>query len=295
MGTGNHVMSDEEKYFFDLTGYLILRGVLSAEEVAECNRGIDRFADQVAPRKNLPEGGLARDSKRLQGTAGRPELVGMLGWPSPWREPFRKLLVHPAVVSRLNEISGKGFRLDHGPGFIGGVKGAEGHKLHGSGEPFEPVIWYHEQNGRIFCRGVTVAWQLADVNEGDGGFAIVPGGHKTAEPTPEGVKTVDDDMDVVVQPVMKAGDVLFFAETTTHGTLPWQGDHERRSVLYKYASRAAVRDRGQYFEPEKRFGEWTNDLTPEQRAVLYGPGNLTAGLLPVLASDGERAWIDGER
>jgi hypothetical protein len=219
----------------------------------------------------------------------------MLGWPKPWREPFRKLLVHPVVVARLNEISGRGFRLDHGPGFIGGVKGVEGHKLHGSGEPFEPVIWYHQQNGQIYCRGVTVAWQLADVNEGDGGFAIVPGSHKTAETTPEGVRTVDDDMDVVVQPIMNAGDVLFFAETATHGTLPWQGAHERRSVLYKYASRAAVRDRGQYFEPEKRFGKWTNELTPEQRAVLYGPGNLTAGLLPVLASDGERTWIEGER
>lgn len=292
MGKTEYVMTAEEKYFFDLTGYLVVRGVLSAEEVGECNRAIDRFADQIAPPRHLPQGvGLARDSKSLQGKKGRPELTGMLSWPPPWREPFRRLLVHPVVVSRLNEMCGKGFRLDHGPGFIGGEKGTEGHKLHGSGEPFTPGIWYHQQNGQIFCGGVTVAWQLADVNDGDGGFAIVPGSHKTEEPTPEGVKTVDEDLRVVVQPVMKAGDVLFFAETATHGTLPWQGEHQRRSVLYKYASRAAVRAIGRHFEPEKRFGEWTKELTPEQRAVLYGPGNLTQDKLPLLESDGDRTWV----
>jgi hypothetical protein len=61
--------------------------------------------------------------------------------------------------------------------------------------------------------------------------------------------------------------------------------------LYKYASRAAVRDIGRHFLPEDRFGQWTKDLTAEQRAVLYGPGVLTRGQLPILESDGKRNWI----
>ncbi len=287
MANNKYVMSDEEKYFFDLTGYLIVRGALSTDEVAECNRGIDHFANEISPQ-DRPD--LSRGSERLKGT-GRPELYGMLGWPAPHREPFRKLLVHPIVVSRLNEISGMGFRLDHGPLLISGEIGTEGHRLHGSGEPFAPHIWYHQQNGRIYCSGVTVAWQLTDVNEGDGGFAIVPGSHKTSEPTPEGVNTVDDDNGVVQQPVMKAGDVLFFAETATHGTLPWKAEHQRRSVLYKYAARAAVRDLGRHFLPEDRWGQWTAELTPEQQAVLYGPGVLTRNMVPYLQSDGAEVRI----
>ncbi len=284
-----YVMSEEEKYFFDLTGYLVVRGALSAAEVDECNRAIDHFADDITPRDDRP-GGLSRGSNKLEGT-GRPELYGMLGWPAPHREPFRKLLVHPVVVSRLNEISGMGFRLDHGPLLISGEIGTEGHRLHGSGEPFAPQVWYHQQNGRIFCSGVTIAWQLTDVDEGDGGFAIVPGSHKTSEPTPEGVNTVDDDMGVVKQPVMKAGDVLFFAETATHGTLPWKAKHPRRSVLYKYAARAAVRDLGRHFLPEDRWGQWTAELSPEQQAVLYGPGVLTRDRVPYLESDGVEVRI----
>ncbi len=49
----------------------------------------------------------------------------MLGWFPPHREPFRRLLIHPVVVSRLNEVCGKGFRLDDEPVVIGAEQGAE--------------------------------------------------------------------------------------------------------------------------------------------------------------------------
>ena len=284
MDKNRYVMSEEERYFFDLTGYLIVKNALSEDEVAQCNSAIDHFDHKIIPREEGNEG-LSKGSKTLKGT-GRLELHGMLGWPAPYREPFRKLLVHPVIVSRLNEISGLGFRLDHGPLLISGEIGSEGHRLHGAGEPFAPHIWYRQQNGKISCSGVTVTWQLADVNEGDGGFAIVPGSHKASEPTPKGVSTLDDDMGVVQQPSMQAGDVLLFAETATHGTLPWKAQHRRRSVLYKYAARAAVRNLGNHFLPSDRWGDWTEDLTPEQRAVLYGPGVLTSGRVPYLESDG---------
>ncbi len=285
-----HTMSEEEKYFFDLRGYLVVRRALTAEEVAACNGAIDHFVDRMSTR-SVEGGGLAGGSSALAGESGRQELGGMLGWPAPHRGPFRRLLVHPVAVSRLNEMSGKGFRLDHGPLLIRAHKGTEGHRLHGAGEPLSPAIWYHQQNGEIFCRGVTVAWQLTDVGEGEGGFALVPGSHKTCEPTPAGVRSVESDMGLVVQPAMAAGDVLFFAETATHGTLPWKGKGERRSVLYKYASRGAARAVGKFFSPADRYGEWTEELRPEEQAVLYGPGVHTGDRLPLLESDGKSTWI----
>ena len=44
-------MTDEERYFFDLKGYLVLRNVLSAEHVAALNAMIDRV--ETRP-KDLP-------------------------------------------------------------------------------------------------------------------------------------------------------------------------------------------------------------------------------------------------
>ena len=99
-----YTISEEEKYYFDLRGYLVVRNALTPEEVGECNAAIDHFADQIAAYP----GTLARDSSALQGTTSRQQLTGMLGWPPPYREPFRRLLVHPTVVSRLNEFSGPG-------------------------------------------------------------------------------------------------------------------------------------------------------------------------------------------
>ncbi|MBT3269798.1 hypothetical protein HN371_21815 [Candidatus Poribacteria bacterium] len=284
----HHQVSAEEMYFFDLRGYLVVPGILGSDEIDAVNRALDaKMSDAVT----LEAGSLSGGAENLTGDSGRTQITGMLGWEPEHRAPFRRLLVHPVVVSRLNAFTGRGFRLDHGPLLISGRKGAEGHRLHGSGEPFGQSVTYHQQNGRIYCRGVTVAWQLADCGPGDGGFAIVPGSHKTREPTPDDVRTLNDDMGLVEQPVMRAGDVLFFAETATHGTLPWQADHERRSVLYKYAARGAARAVGKYFTPEDRLGDWTKELTPEQQAVLYGPGVHHGGRLTFLDSDGEKAWV----
>ena len=144
-----YTVSEEEKYYFDLRGYLVVRNALTAQEVSECNAAIDHFSDQISAYP----GTLARDSSALQGTTSRQQLSGMLGWPPPYREPFRRLLVHPTVVSRLNEFSGPGFRLDHGPLLISATEGTEGHYLHGAGEPFSPATWYHQQKRQNLLPG----------------------------------------------------------------------------------------------------------------------------------------------
>ena len=207
-----YTVSEEEKYYFDLRGYLVVRNALTAQEVSECNAAIDHFSDQISAPTPAPSPATQAPCKALPAVSNSP--VCSVGRP-PYREPFRRLLVHPTVVSRLNEFSGPGFRLDHGPLLISATEGTEGHYLHGAGEPFSPATWYHQQNGKIYCRGITVAWQLTDCNPGDGGFAVIPGSHKTCEPTPPEIRSLAEYGELVVQPALCAGDVLFFAETAT--------------------------------------------------------------------------------
>ena len=61
----------------------------------------------------------------------RTDLNGMLSWEKPWCDPFRKLLAHPKVKPRLEEICGKGYRMDHMPHVSIARKGADGQNLHG--------------------------------------------------------------------------------------------------------------------------------------------------------------------
>ena len=280
-------MTDQERYLWDLSGYLILRGVLDPAEIDAANAAIDHYAHTI---EHGADNRLAKDSHSLRGT-GRPTLHGLLRLAPPHCEPFRRMLAHPAVVMRLNAMCSSGFRLDHGPLLIAGVKGTEGFTLHGEGEPFRLSVGYRGRNGTSYCAGVTVQWQLRDVAAGDGGFACVPGSHKSRYPKPDGVRTADDHRGTVVQPAMRAGDVLFFMDgALTHGTLPWRGSGERRSILFKYASRCAVRqwpDPAQA-EPESYWDPATVEgMTPEQRAVMYGPNSGRSDLVPALTVDAD--------
>lgn len=279
-------MDDKERYFWDLTGYLVVRNVLSPEELKVANDAVEHFEDRFHESDVL----AGRDSKALQGSS-RPTLSGLLEFEKPWCEPFRNMVAHPALVLRLNVMCGPGFRLDHGPLLIGGIKGTQGTTLHGAGQPHWPHVAYHHQNGRMYVGGVTVSWQLTDVNDGDGGFACVPGSHKSRYRMPSGVRTCDEDMGVVVQPAMKAGDVLFFMDgAQTHGALPWTSEQPRRSILFKYAARNAARG-----GPSASFGSpdiyWEEQIvegmTEEQLAVMWGPFSNHAGRVPSLMVDEE--------
>ena len=266
-------MTPKERYFWDLNGHLILHGVLKKNEVDAANAAIDTCAGRIRPGE---ENRLSRGSESLKGL-GRPSLGGtqLLNLEKPHCDIFRKMLVHPAIISRLRVMCGEGFRLDHGPQFIGGVKGTSGHRLHGSGAPHKPNVGYHHQ-GEPYVGGVTVSWQLTEVIENWGGFACVPGSHKSDFDPPDGVTSCDDHMGAVIQPAAQPGDVVFFMDgAQTHGTFPWKNDHERRSILYKFASRTAVRGGGSRVAPPDIYwdGKVVDDMDDEQLAVMWGPGS----------------------
>ena len=66
----------------------------------------------------------------------------------------------------------------------------------------------------------------------------------------------------------KAGSVLIFTESLTHGTLPWKADHERQVVFFRYSPVQAGAFRSHFSEDLK---DDLDDFTPEQQAVLIHP------------------------
>ncbi len=185
-------MTEDERYLFDMAGYLVVKDALTPEEIARCNEAIDHHIDQLRER----EGSLAGESETLAGTSHRRDLGGMLAWEQPWCEPFRELLAHPQIVPYLHGIMGKGYRLDHGPGLIAMDEGAEGHTLHGGGvERPDFSEAYFFKNGRIYCGLTVVEYMLADEGPGDGGVAVVPGSHKANLPCPRSIRLYEAHQD----------------------------------------------------------------------------------------------------
>ena len=158
--------------------------------------------------------------------------------PAPYGEPFQRMIAAPVLMQRLNWIMGSGFECMMCSAFLSG-KGSSGHFLHAAGTPSSVANHYRQQNGRIYCEFINVAWQLRDVTRADGGFVCVPGSHKTAYPMPEGIKTCDDEMGLVRHLEVKAGDaVIFLASAQTHGAYPWTGEEDRRMIFFQYRSRS---------------------------------------------------------
>ena len=79
-------------------------------------------------------------------------------------------------------------------------------------------------------------------------------------------------MGLAKQLVMKAGDVLFFADgALTHGTTAWKNPVSRRAVLIKYSSRSFHRSGGEMVHPWNRWpAELIEGMSDAQLTVMRG-------------------------
>jgi hypothetical protein len=85
-------------------------------------------------------------------------------------------------------------------------------------------------------------WVLEDIHAGDGGLVVVQASHKSNVETPPDLSSGRDEMGLVKQPALKAGDLFLVAESTLQGMRPWTGS-PKRMLAYWYAGRARRRIR----------------------------------------------------
>jgi len=261
----NPDIDPKEFFFWDLNGYLVVRNVMSEEHLKLANEAVEKFSDKIVVGSELSGG------SKTQAGSGRPVLGGLTDLPEPYCQPFRQMVDHAAVISRLLWMKGSGFRT-RGGSLFAQVKGSSGQSLHDGNEPMSPARGYFFKNGRSFCETVTVTWHLHGAPAGMGGFACVPGSHKTQYRMPPGVRTCDEELGRVVQPAINAGDVLFFMDGgCTHGSKAWKNDFGRRAVLIKYATKNSIWG-GAVDDPEERWGkDIVDDMTQQQLTVMRGP------------------------
>ena len=158
-------MNDHDRYLFDLQGYVTIPNAIDADTVAALNAILDQKIAEETPAD-----------------ATTHRFVNLLDW----GQPYIDLLDPPKIVPYLEAILGSRFRLDHTYlDIIRGGLSPIGATLHGGAMPFNPVQYFHYSNGEFHNGLSVVAFNLADVNPGDGGFACVPGSHKSNLPFPD--------------------------------------------------------------------------------------------------------------
>ena len=98
----------------------------------------------------------------------------------------------------------------------------------------KPGERFHFAPNGIYEGFVVAAWNLADAGPAYGGFWCIPGSHKSNFKLPHQIHEAPEKWPCVVIPEIPTGSVVLFSEAMMHGTAPWRGDHERRTLLYKY-------------------------------------------------------------
>ena len=261
-------MTEEERYLFDLQGYLVVEDVLTPEEVQKLNGLLDS-----RDLWNQPRGLDAPLDYEVF-----DELFFHVSPPHCWGKPLLDLVAHPRMAGYLQEILGPQFRYDHGHAmFMRAGSGAL--ELHGGGTPWHPISSYRVAGG-VICSALTVvAYALCDVGPNDGGFVAVPGSHKSNFACPESFLNLEDPGPWLQRMPYRAGSAIIFTEALTHGTLPWAAEHERRALLLRYTP-GHMAFVGRYRQNGREESDWAyprpsdaaeGDLTPELRRLLEPP------------------------
>ena len=272
-------MQDHEKYLFDLRGYIVVKNVLSSSQIADLSARLEE------ERKTNPRPILGSDRTIFRNEDdpawSAPSLLEMGG-------TYLDLIDLPVIKPYLTTLLGNHFRLDHDYVKVDGAMKDRTLYLHGGGQgaggPKDLVgptdggqCYYRYSNGKFYNGLVAVAFELDTVNPSDGGFACVPGSHKSNIGLPSEwriAKTQAGMPEIVERVAVSAGDAIIFTEACSDGTVPWTGEGERRTIFYKYCPHAIA------WSPCYYNADNYGGLTEAQREILlppsaYGPHKAT--------------------
>ncbi len=208
-------MTDEQKFIFDLKGWILLPALLEPDVV----RAIHEHVDTLVQRpQSLPS--------HLR---------------SSYSGPCEVLLDHPAVVSILREVLQSpdstpdcyGFRCENSfP--MWRPTGGDGLYAHGGNPGLNPLFSYHARDGKIFAGTTRIIWEMVDVGPGDGATLIMSGSHKNNFPVP---KNITKDSPLFESYSCPAGSAIIFSEALCHAGPVWKNPRYPRVGVFNCYNR----------------------------------------------------------
>ena len=227
-------MTPEQRYLFDVTGYLHLKNVVTGEALQKTQEAVDRYIQ--TPPEDFPPGF---------------ELQELYQHGFAFDKSLEALTLHPVTWPIVKELTFNKPRF---------ARGSLKREVHSDWKPEERTRtnpgglhcarddhgWYSTlykvKDGRIYCDDFVAFFYFTDVFPGDGGLIVIPGSHKSEFQRPKNLLMLDegDGIDPEPHPVFtnitpRAGDVVIISELLTHGVLRWRPtDRDRRLLVLRY-------------------------------------------------------------
>jgi hypothetical protein len=222
------MLTEEEKWRFDLHGYLVLKQAVSATDV----RRMLELSDEWHARDDADLPAPLHTYKDPSTKPTTPRSINHIDYVD---EVFQRLALNTEIMRVVLALT------DNAPQHLGSslalnTRDSDPIPFHGglSGGIHHPANAYQAADGRVFATFLNAGVTLVDVPPGMG-FVCIPGSHKSHFPRPPHVD-ITDGPPVVDNVSVKAGDVVLFTEALCHGALKWTLDTPRRSVFVRYCT-----------------------------------------------------------
>lgn len=263
-------------YLFELNGYLIVKGAVSVEDIAEMNAWANAHWEYMDGPRRGGNGGCADGD--------------WIGWVETHTYSdadginfqniieagavFERHIDHPAWIEHVQRWINPHNGLSLHETLLN-IRGRDGYiGIHCGGHiPCSYMTFRQANTGEWMVGQINCITALEDIGPGDGPTTLIPGSHKATIPHPkltgdEGSRTYRSDEAAGIALGMRelyldAGDVLLFTDTITHGSAARTRDGFRRMLLYRYSPRW-IRSRFNYAPSP----ELLERLTPERRQVV---------------------------
>ncbi len=211
--------------FFAENGFLILRGALSAAEVAQLKRELDRLAENHATLPRIREG---FDLEPRQDGSRKTPTFRKIGGISDMSDDFNKLLKHPRIIDALHRLMNNPRVYLHRDVVM--MKPARV----GREKPWHQDSVYWPWQPMALISAMTA---LDDAEPENGCMQVIPGTHREAVQHYGKELRIDVNAELQDQTVyvpLKAGDTLLFHSLLLHASEPNRSDRDRRVAIFSY-------------------------------------------------------------
>lgn len=227
MTTTPSPVSIEDKFLFDLNGFLILRGAIDRKLCAELLAAVRRCEARDFPdawRTKLPPEHQKHRSKDTD-IPGQVRLNGL-----PRLDPiFDEIIAHPSFLPHLREFQGDPQLVNTWA--ITKNKACKPGSWHNG----IPVEEYRVVNGQIQSPMLNVVTMLTPNTPGDGCLLVMPGAHKKNFSLPwDKYGTKGAETPGAIEVTGDVGDVVLFSECLYHNGGEKISDGQRTNLYYNH-------------------------------------------------------------
>ncbi len=248
--------TQEQKYLFDMRGWLLVPGVLAGdelEEIQDFGYRLRHEPDSIPEHERSPLGGP------MEKLSDHPNVVGFLN----------EFLAHPA----LSSPECYGFRMESCHMFYRTVGDGNFGPHNGNGMlrfPGDSHL-YRCIPGRGYSGLTRIVWELNPVKYRQGGTLFITGSHKAVYTAPDSIRTPDSPIwDTYECP---AGSLLFFTEALTHSTHQWTNEDNHRMAIFSCYN--TVNSKWHDWNPNPKLME----KMPPKRQTLFRPVRAANNLI----------------